>query len=109
MAFSDELGLTLGQRFVCFFVSIATILGTGILALPVKLDECGFAPFTLTFTISLFAQVYQSQKGDREMERKEAQCGMRRGGKRCAIAGEVWWRGCAQREETQWRVTGCTD
>jgi amino acid permease len=50
-------GLTYSQIAYCFFVSIATILGTGILALPVKLYETGFRPFMLTFTLTLFAQV----------------------------------------------------
>jgi hypothetical protein len=63
-------GLSLGQRFVAFFVSIATILGTGILALPVKLDECGFGPFTLTFTGSLFAQVRQKKKPTEKNEER---------------------------------------
>lgn len=39
-----------------FFATVATILGTGILALPVKLSRCGFAPFLLEFTLALLAQ-----------------------------------------------------
>lgn len=38
-------------------VSVATILGTGILGLPVSLHASGFYPFLLTFTFNLFAQV----------------------------------------------------
>eukprot|EP00730_Choanoeca_flexa_P013060 TRINITY_DN4928_c0_g1_i2.p1 TRINITY_DN4928_c0_g1~~TRINITY_DN4928_c0_g1_i2.p1 ORF type:complete len:552 (+),score=117.62 TRINITY_DN4928_c0_g1_i2:2-1657(+) len=49
-------GLSLSQIMYCFFVSVATILGTGILALPVKLYKTGFRPFMLTFTLTLFAQ-----------------------------------------------------
>ncbi|EGD77086.1 hypothetical protein PTSG_07425 [Salpingoeca rosetta] len=44
------------EALFCFFVSIATILGTGILALPVKLYECGFGPFVVTFLFALLAQ-----------------------------------------------------
>jgi amino acid permease len=40
-----------------FFVTIATILGTGILALPVKLAKCGFFPFLLAFSVCLFMQL----------------------------------------------------
>eukprot|EP01147_Barroeca_monosierra_P008594 gene8594-7772_t len=50
-------GLSFKQMMYCFFVSIATILGTGILALPVKLYQCGFAPFVVTFSFALIAQV----------------------------------------------------
>lgn len=32
------------------------ILGTGILALPVKLEKSGFMPFLTTFTVGLVAQ-----------------------------------------------------
>jgi hypothetical protein len=32
------------------------ILGTGILALPVKLDKAGFMPFLITFSVGLIAQ-----------------------------------------------------
>ncbi|CDF39737.1 unnamed protein product [Chondrus crispus] len=38
-------------------VSIATILGTGILGLPVSLHSSGIRPFFLTFTLALFAQL----------------------------------------------------
>ncbi|EDQ87181.1 uncharacterized protein MONBRDRAFT_27639 [Monosiga brevicollis MX1] len=49
-------GMSAMQMLYCFFVSIATILGTGILALPVKLYETGFKPFMLTFTLTLVVQ-----------------------------------------------------
>jgi hypothetical protein len=39
-----------------FFLTVATVLGTGILALPVKLEKSGFFPFLSSFTIGLFAQ-----------------------------------------------------
>lgn len=38
-------------------VSIATILGTGILGLPVSLHSSGIRPFLFTFTLNLFAQL----------------------------------------------------
>lgn len=38
-------------------VSVATILGTGILGLPVALHASGIRPFLLTFTFNLFAQL----------------------------------------------------
>lgn len=40
-----------------YFISIATILGTGILGLPVTLYNCGFLPFLVVFTVVLFAQL----------------------------------------------------
>jgi amino acid permease len=40
-----------------FFVSVATILGTGILGLPVKLSRSGFAPFFLTFAACFALQL----------------------------------------------------
>ena len=49
-----------GGAFVyinCFFVTIATILGTGILALPVGLADSGFFPFFCVFSLSYFMQV----------------------------------------------------
>jgi hypothetical protein len=39
-----------------FFLTVATVLGTGILALPVKLEKSGFFPFLSSFTVGLFAQ-----------------------------------------------------
>lgn len=38
-------------------ISIATVLGTGILALPVTLHRAGLPPFLLSFTFTLFAQL----------------------------------------------------
>lgn len=38
-------------------VSVATVLGTGILGLPVALHASGFRPFLFTFTINLVAQI----------------------------------------------------
>ena len=40
-----------------FFITIAVLLGTGILGLPVKLVYCGFWPFAAVFTFTLFMQV----------------------------------------------------
>jgi len=37
---------------------VASILGSGILALPVKVSECGFLPFLSTFVFSIIAQIY---------------------------------------------------
>ena len=42
---------------ISYFVTIATILGTGILGLPVKLTYAGFGPFVTTFTICVVMQV----------------------------------------------------
>lgn len=52
-----ELLQTFSIFFSTFLVTVATILGTGILALPVKLSVSGFWPFFATFTICLFAQI----------------------------------------------------
>jgi amino acid permease len=40
-----------------FFVTVATILGTGILALPVELSESGFWPFVVTFFVCFLMQL----------------------------------------------------
>lgn len=56
MAGSEE-GLGWGGFFICFGVAVATILGTGILGLPVKLADSGFAPFLPTFAACLVMQV----------------------------------------------------
>ncbi|CAF1025859.1 unnamed protein product [Adineta ricciae] len=40
-----------------YFVSIASVLGTGILGLPVTLSESGFRPFILSFVICYFVQI----------------------------------------------------
>eukprot|EP01080_Neovahlkampfia_damariscottae_P007420 gene7420-11743_t len=39
-----------------FFLTVATVLGTGILALPVKLEKSGFYPFLSTFSVGIVAQ-----------------------------------------------------
>ncbi|KAK3738367.1 hypothetical protein QZH41_010677 [Actinostola sp. cb2023] len=41
----------------CYFVTIAAILGTGILGLPVKLSNSGFTSFVVVFVLGFFAQV----------------------------------------------------
>jgi Tryptophan/tyrosine permease family len=40
-----------------FFVVIASVLGTGILGLPVKLALSGFTPFVTTYTVCFFMQI----------------------------------------------------
>jgi len=40
-----------------FFIVIASVLGTGILALPVKLSKSGFTPFLLSYSIGLVMQI----------------------------------------------------
>ncbi|XP_033760661.1 uncharacterized protein LOC117342579 [Pecten maximus] len=40
----------------CYFVTIATILGTGILGLPVTLNEAGLYPFLISFLIGACMQ-----------------------------------------------------
>lgn len=42
--------------FSSFFIIVAGVLGTGILALPVKLANTGFAPFVFTYVICFFNQ-----------------------------------------------------
>jgi hypothetical protein len=49
--------MSVGCFLRVYFISIATILGTGILGLPVTLYSCGFFPFLIVFTLVLFAQV----------------------------------------------------
>ncbi|XP_039614786.1 uncharacterized protein si:ch211-51h4.2 [Polypterus senegalus] len=47
------------MRFVyvqCYFISIAAILGTGILGLPVKIAQAGLKPFLVTFLIGFIMQ-----------------------------------------------------
>ncbi len=46
------------QLTISFFVVIATVLGTGILALPVKVGDTGFGPFVLNFFICFLAQAF---------------------------------------------------
>jgi amino acid permease len=40
-----------------FFTTIAVLLGTGILGLPIKLVDTGFAPFVVIFTVTLGMQL----------------------------------------------------
>ncbi|KAJ8277216.1 hypothetical protein GJAV_G00072720 [Gymnothorax javanicus] len=40
----------------CYFISIATILGTGILGLPVTVARAGLLPFLVSFVIGFFVQ-----------------------------------------------------
>eukprot|EP00741_Cyanophora_paradoxa_P013674 tig00020704_g13203.t1 len=40
-----------------FFMTIASVLGTGILGLPVKLSASGFSPFLVTFSVCLLVQL----------------------------------------------------
>jgi amino acid permease len=48
---------TIWIGFACFFIVVATVLGTGILALPVNVGETGFAPFMITISICYIAQL----------------------------------------------------
>jgi amino acid permease len=41
-----------------FFVVVATILGTDILALPVKVGETGFYPFLVQFAVCAIMQCF---------------------------------------------------
>eukprot|EP01138_Halocafeteria_seosinensis_P005393 gb/GECG01005513.1/.p1 GENE.gb/GECG01005513.1/~~gb/GECG01005513.1/.p1 ORF type:complete len:1012 (+),score=102.88 gb/GECG01005513.1/:1-3036(+) len=45
------------QYFAAFFITVATILGTGILGLPVDLANAGFFPFIATFAMCLAMQL----------------------------------------------------
>lgn len=47
-------GASLGQAIA---LTVATILGTGILGLPVSLNRSGLQPFLVLFTFNLFAQI----------------------------------------------------
>jgi Transmembrane amino acid transporter protein len=47
----------LAQDAQTFFITIAVLLGTGILGLPVKLVYSGMAPFVVVFTITLLMQL----------------------------------------------------
>eukprot|EP00761_Pharyngomonas_kirbyi_P011512 gb/GECH01011537.1/.p1 GENE.gb/GECH01011537.1/~~gb/GECH01011537.1/.p1 ORF type:complete len:165 (+),score=29.18 gb/GECH01011537.1/:1-495(+) len=67
--------------FSCFFLVIATVLGTGVLALPVKVYNSGFWPFFSTFAICLIMQSFillymiellqRAQVIQQEMEKKK--------------------------------------
>ena len=39
------------------FITVAVILGTGILGLPIKMSESGFGPFLGTFSVCLCMQL----------------------------------------------------
>jgi amino acid permease len=52
----DTLRLYLQDAQV-FFITIAVLLGTGILGLPVKLTDCGYWPFFTVFTLTIFMQM----------------------------------------------------
>jgi hypothetical protein len=49
---------TVSISISCFFITVATVLGTGILALPVKVAKTGFFPFLTTVVTCLVAQVF---------------------------------------------------
>jgi amino acid permease len=56
-ASSDDHLATSNWYYVgCFFVTIASVLGTGILGLPVKTANSGFYPFLLIFVIVLIME-----------------------------------------------------
>jgi hypothetical protein len=57
---SSEEGTALMTYAVAFFLVIASVLGSGILGLPVKLAESGFAPFLLTYSIGFVMQVLRA-------------------------------------------------
>ena len=48
----EEAGLPWANVLYCYFISIAAVIGTGILAIPVKLFDTGFLPFVALFTVS---------------------------------------------------------
>ena len=43
--------------FKSMLITTATILGVGVLTLPVKLNNCGLAPFLATYVVALVSQV----------------------------------------------------
>ncbi|XP_064615193.1 uncharacterized protein LOC135479301 [Liolophura sinensis] len=49
-------GWMFGVYLQCYFVTIATILGTGILGLPVTLTYAGLYPFLVSFGVGFFMQ-----------------------------------------------------
>ncbi|XP_046331134.2 uncharacterized protein LOC124114563 isoform X1 [Haliotis rufescens] len=57
----DARGSSGGSKLLvylqCYFVTIATILGTGILGLPVTLTQAGMYPFLISFITSTLMQV----------------------------------------------------
>ena len=58
------------------FVAVATILGTGILALPVKLSHSGMGPFVFTFTLCLGMQLCTVVLMVELLQRTHAQIGV---------------------------------
>nr|XP_046156713.1 uncharacterized protein si:ch211-51h4.2 isoform X3 [Oncorhynchus gorbuscha] len=46
----------------CYFMSIATILGTGILGLPVTIAHAGLVPFLVSFIIGFFVQTTETER-----------------------------------------------
>ncbi|XP_055717095.1 uncharacterized protein si:ch211-51h4.2 isoform X2 [Salvelinus fontinalis] len=46
----------------CYFMSIATILGTGILGLPVTIAHAGLMPFLVSFIIGFFVQTTETER-----------------------------------------------
>ncbi|CAF0727796.1 unnamed protein product [Rotaria sp. Silwood1] len=57
MTFGESLYKIVSHYSQFYFVAIASILGTGILGLPVTLSESGFQPFIISFLICYFVQV----------------------------------------------------
>ncbi|CAF4636322.1 unnamed protein product, partial [Rotaria sp. Silwood2] len=57
MTFGQSLYKIISHYSQFYFIAIASILGTGILGLPVTLSESGFRPFIISFLICYFVQV----------------------------------------------------
>ncbi|CAF3672998.1 unnamed protein product [Rotaria sordida] len=57
MTFGESLYKIVSHYSQFYFVAIASILGTGILGLPVTLSDSGFRPFIISFLICYFVQV----------------------------------------------------
>eukprot|EP00760_Papus_ankaliazontas_P004206 PhM_4_TR11706/c0_g1_i6/m.86055 len=47
--------------FRCFFIFVASIIGLGVLSLPVRMYDCGFGPFVVMFLICGIMQAVKSQ------------------------------------------------
>lgn len=56
---SDHPSVWLFTR--CFFISVATIIGLGIMSLPVLMYKCGFEPFVLCFALCGLMQYLKTQ------------------------------------------------
>lgn len=52
----DRSGASVLVFVAAFFVTVATVLGTGILGLPVKLWKSGFTPFVATYSVCYVMQ-----------------------------------------------------